>query len=118
MVVHHVSDPPSGPPILMAARLDGGVMNRRDIARAVSNKTEIPFETVDRVLQATSEIHDLALCAGERVTWRGFGSWRPIEQKATIKTLPKTLEKIEVPARRAVRFEPAQRLLDHLNGKR
>jgi nucleoid DNA-binding protein len=111
------SDVPSPWPISLPDGYDGGSMNRRDIAKAVSNTTDVPFETVDQVLAATVKVIDLALRAGERVAWRGLGTWKPIQLKAMVKALPASKGKVLVPARRSVRFEPAQKLLDDLNGK-
>lgn len=61
-------------------------------------------------------IHELA--KGNRLEFRDFGVFETRISRARAAQNPKTLEKVEVPAKRRVVFKPGRLMRDGLNGNR
>ena len=53
-----------------------------------------------------------AVSKDARVTLRGFGGFNPVQRRARVTRNPRTGEKIDVPAYRAVVFRPSKELRD------
>ena len=56
-----------------------------------------------------------ALKRGDRVEFRGFGTWNTHIQKARISRNPKTGEKILTPQKKTIHFKMAKELFNKLN---
>ena len=56
-----------------------------------------------------------SLKRGERVEFRGFGTWTTHTQKARISRNPKTGEKVHTPQKKTIYFKMAKELFNKLN---
>ena len=91
-------------------------MGRTELVRRVAAKTSKPQSEVDLVVKMTlGEIQE-ALRSGEAIALPGFGTFRVADQPARTGRNPKTGAPIEIPARKAVKFKPAQALKEAVNG--
>lgn len=59
------------------------------------------LDVIDRFLSAMTT----AVLKGDRIEFRDFGVFEPVTRKARIAQNPKTLEKVQVPERRSLRFK-------------
>jgi len=69
-----------------------------------------------RALNAVGRVIFDALARGEGVRWSGLGSFTVRKRKPRTGRNPQTGEKLQIPARRVVRFSPAKALKERLNG--
>ena len=90
--------------------------NRRTLTKleiAVNVTKLFPFVSQPQALaivdQTLNEIR-LALQAGGRVELRNFGVFETVQRNARRAMNPKTLERVDVPPRLAVRFRPGRLL--------
>jgi DNA-binding protein HU-beta len=87
-------------------------LNKADLIKSIAEKTGIPqakaSEAVSSVLVAIQE----CLVSGGTATFIGFGKFETLARVARIGRNPKTGEKIQIPARRVVRFSPGKALKD------
>ena len=56
-----------------------------------------------------------SLKKGERVEFRGFGTWSTHIQKARISRNPKTGEKVNTPEKKTIHFKMGKELFDRIN---
>lgn len=85
------------------------------IRRVAQNSGKSNKETADLVNNTLDAIRD-ALKAGEEVRLVGFGSFAVKTTKARTGVNPQTRAKIQVPAKRRVRFSPGKELDEAVAG--
>ena len=56
-----------------------------------------------------------ALHRGENIEIRGFGSYKIVNRKARIGRNPKNSEKVQIPAKRAIKWKMSKNLFKRLN---
>ncbi len=56
-----------------------------------------------------------ALCRGENLEIRGFGTYKIIKRKARLGRNPKTSQSVQVPAKKAVKWKMSKILYNRLN---
>lgn len=71
-------------------------------------------EAVDGTLAAIKD----SVCAGEAVTFVGFGSFKMVERTAREGRNPRTGKKLKIPAKKAVRFTAGKAFKESLNVKK
>lgn len=89
-------------------------MNKSELVEAVASKTGMTQEESRAAVNAFIDAAMGALTNGEEVTLVGFGSFKIGERKARQGINPQTREKIDIPARRTVRFKAGSKLDDLL----
>lgn len=86
-------------------------MTRTDLIRSVADRHGLSRSAatvaVDAVLDGLVE----ALCAGQRVEIRGFGTWRARHYPGYIGRNPRTGERVHVPPKVLPVFRPGRALL-------
>jgi DNA-binding protein HU-beta len=93
-------------------------VNKAHLVRAVATGLGIPpnnpvaSEAVDAVLDAIVR----AVVAGERVTVTGFGTLEAVDVPAREMRNPQTGGRMQVPARRRVRFRPGAQFAAYVQG--
>ena len=92
-------------------------MTKAELLNAVSAKVEgstkkQTTEFVDAVFAALSE----AICAGERISYPGFGTFTVKQRAARDGRNPRTNEPIKIAASKTVNFKAAPKLKDAVNG--
>lgn len=86
------------------------IMNRTDLVNEISAKVSINKSTAKAALDATLDAIAQALANDDKVSLLGFGTFNVITKDARIGINPRTKEKIEIPARKVVKFKAAANL--------
>lgn len=82
-------------------------MNRTDLVNEIAAKAGINKASAKAALDATLESIAQALANEDKVALLGFGSFSVVQKEARTGINPRTKEKIEIPARKVVKFKPA-----------
>ncbi|MCM1319558.1 MAG: HU family DNA-binding protein [Muribaculaceae bacterium] len=85
-------------------------MNRTDLINEIAAKAGISKTNAKAALDATLESIAQALANEDKVSLIGFGTFSVITKEARTGINPRTKEKIEIPARKAVKFKPSTEL--------
>lgn len=91
-------------------------INKKDLINGIADKTDgISKKDIEAVLNAFMESVTGFVKKGDKVSLVGFGSFQPVQRKATEKMNPKTGAKIKVPAKKVMKFKTSSSLNDSLN---
>ena len=90
-------------------------MNKGDLITSVARATGLTKRNVKKVLNATFQSMTDFLKKGESVRWLGWGTFATAERKAITGINPRTGEKIQIPAKRVVRFSSGKALKEAVN---
>lgn len=85
-------------------------MNKRELVENIAAKTGLSRAASRRLLDAVTSGISQALAGGQKVSLKGFGSWKTQTRTARPGRNPRSGEKLLLPATRAVRFRPGIRL--------
>lgn len=88
-------------------------MNKTELINAIAEKANLTKVDAKAALDACLEAVGEALVKNDKVTLIGFGTFSVAEKGARTGINPKTKAKIEIPARKAVKFKAGA----ELNGK-
>lgn len=80
-------------------------MNKTELINAVAEKANLSKAQAKAALDATLNTISEALLKEDRVALIGFGTFSVAEKPARTGINPRTKEKIEIPARKAVKFK-------------
>ncbi len=85
-------------------------MNKADIIQAITKEVGITNKEANSAVDALVDAIKKALKKGDHVSLVGFGSWE-VKKRAKRKGVnPQTGEKITIPARKVVKFNPGKDL--------
>lgn len=87
-----------------------------DIIRAVAEKVGLTLPQAKQAVETMISSITAALVAGDKVQIKGLMTLKPVDKAARVGRNPRTGEAVEIPAKRAVKFQPGKALLDRLNG--
>jgi DNA-binding protein HU-beta len=79
---------------------------------AVAKKAEVSKVVAEKVVVAALETVTESLASGENVQFVGFGTFEVKQRGAREGINPKTKEKIQIPAKKAVSFKVGKKLKD------
>jgi integration host factor subunit beta len=85
------------------------------IDRIAEKMSQAPRREVEAIVNAVFDSMLEALCRGERIEIRGFGSFAVKVRAPREGRNPKTGQKVSVPVRRALSFTGGKELRDRLN---
>jgi DNA-binding protein HU-beta len=85
-------------------------VKREAIAQQIGDKFDLPKKKVVEILNYFVELTTQYLKQGKQVKLPGFGTFKVRERKARTAINPKTGEKVEVPAKKVVKFTAAKDL--------
>src|SRR5512141_2669698 len=85
------------------------------IDRIAEKSPQVPRREVEAIVNAVFDSMIEALCRGERIEIRGFGSFAVKMRAPREGRNPKTGQKVAVPIRRALSFTVGKELRDRLN---
>ncbi|MCM1005927.1 MAG: HU family DNA-binding protein [Prevotella sp.] len=85
-------------------------MNRTDLVNEIAAKANLSKVSAKAALDATLESIAQALVNEDKVALIGFGTFSVVEKEARTGINPRTKEKIQIPARKVVKFKPADGL--------
>ena len=85
-------------------------MNKTELINAIAEKANLTKVDAKAALDACLEAVGEALVKNDKVTLLGFGTFSVAEKGARTGINPKTKAKIEIPARKAVKFKAGAEL--------
>lgn len=80
-------------------------MNKADLVNKIAEKANLKKIEARIALEALIETITQAVSKGEKVSLLGFGSFKVVEKKARMGVNPTSHEKIEIPAKKVVKFQ-------------
>jgi integration host factor subunit beta len=90
-------------------------LTRKDFIDQIADDVKIKPSTVKTVIHCFLDEIVSELAKGNRMEFRDFGVFEVREQAARIARNPKTLERIEVPAKRRVKFKMGRIMREGMN---
>ena len=87
-------------------------MNKTELVNAVAEKAGLTKAQAKKALDATFCTIGCALAKNDKVAILGFGTFSVAEKGARTGINPRTKEKIEIKARKAVKFKAGAELTD------
>jgi DNA-binding protein HU-beta len=87
-------------------------MNKTELINAISASAELSKADAKKALDATIEAITNALKEGDKVALLGFGTFAVTERPARTGINPTTKEKIEIAAKKVVKFKAGAELAD------
>ncbi len=91
-------------------------IRKQELIDRIAGKTESKRMTVKAVIQQFLDEIIAELAQGNRLEFRDFGVFEPRIREARTAQNPKTLEKVQVPAKRSVKFKMGRLMRERLNG--
>ena len=89
-------------------------VTKKELIDRISERTQAKRVSVKRIIQAfLNEIID-ELCRNNRLEFRDFGVFETKIRVSRIAQNPKTLERVEVPAKRTVKFKMGRLMKENL----
>lgn len=92
-------------------------ITKKDFVDRIAERTQCKHLTVKAVVQQFLDGIVFELAKGNRLEFRDFGVFEVIEQAARTAQNPKTLEPVEVPAKRRVKFKMGRTMREGMKGK-
>ncbi len=87
-------------------------MNKTDLVNAIAENAKLTKVDAKAALDATINAITAALAKEDKVALIGFGTFSITEKSARTGLNPRTKEKIQIPARKAVKFKAGAELVD------
>ncbi len=92
-------------------------MNKTELTTQIAEEAGVTKADAKKMIDAFITVTKNALRAGEDVTLIGFGSFKVAERKSRVGMNPRTHEKIQIPARRVLKFKPGAELESAVTGE-
>ena len=92
-------------------------MNKKELARNLAKKFELPINKTDSIISATLETVTKTLSKGEDAAFVGFGTFSVKKRAARTGRNPQTGKTIKISARKVVRFSVSKALKNAVNKK-
>jgi len=90
---------------------------KKELVDRITKKTQCKNITVKEIVQQFLEEITAELTKDNRIEFRDFGVFEVKEQAARTAQNPKTLQKIQVPAKRTAKFKMGRIMREKLNTK-
>lgn len=87
---------------------------KKDIVKRVAKKLDLEEAYVYSIIQSGMDEMINCLASGERLEFRNFGIFDLRHRNPRIAHNPKTLQKLHVPEKYAVKFKPGKNLKDRV----
>ena len=91
-------------------------ITKKELIDRIAEKTGSKRVAVKTVVQQFLDEIIAELAQGKRLEFRDFGVFEPRVREARTAQNPKTLEKVQVPAKRSVKFKMGRLMRERLNG--
>ena len=92
-------------------------ITKKELIDSIAEKTGITQSRIKPIVQRFLDEITAELAKGNRLEFRDFGIFEAKEQAARAAHNPKTLERIEVPAKRKVKFKVGRIMREGMNAK-
>jgi len=90
-------------------------ISKKDLVDLIAEITQSKQVTVKTVVQHLLDEITTELAQNNRLEFRDFGVFEPRARKARTAQNPKTLEKVQVPAKRKVKFKMGRMMRERLS---
>jgi integration host factor subunit beta len=90
-------------------------VTKKELIDRISERTQAKRVSVKRVIQAFLDEITTELCQDNRLEFRDFGVFETRTRASRIAQNPKTLERVEVPAKRTVKFKMGRLMREKLS---
>jgi len=89
-------------------------VTKKELIDRIAERTQAKRVSVKRIIQAFLDEITAELCKNNRLEFRDFGVFETRTRVARIAQNPKTLERVEVPAKRTVKFKMGRLMRENL----
>jgi len=89
-------------------------ITKKELIDRIAERTQAKRVVVKRVIQTFLDEVIAELCKNNRLEFRDFGVFETRTRVARIAQNPKTLERVEVPAKRTVKFKMGRLMKENL----
>ena len=93
-------------------------ITKKELVNRIADRTSVTKVVAKDIIQSFLDSIIEELAAGNRLEFRDFGVFEVREQAARRAQNPKTMEPVEVPARRRVKFKMGRLMREGMNEKR
>lgn len=93
-------------------------MNKKELVNSVSETTGVSKSDTRKTLEAIIEAVSAEMQKNEKVIILGFGTFSVKDKAARMSIHPQTMQPLELPAKKVVRFKPSQYLNNLLAQKK
>lgn len=90
-------------------------MNKNDFVNLMTGKTKMSKTQIQEMTNALILVITESMIKGENISFLGFGSFLPVQQKERLARNPKTGEPVTIKARSTVKFKPGKNLIEQMN---
>lgn len=91
-------------------------ITKKELIDRIAEATQAKRVTVKRIVQSFLDEITTELCRGNRLEFRDFGVFETRTRAARTAQNPKTLERVDVPAKRTVKFKMGRQMKQTLSG--
>jgi DNA-binding protein HU-beta len=81
-------------------------MNKNELISAIAENAGLTKVDAKKALDGFISVTTDALKKGEKIALIGFGTFDVVERQARVGLNPKTKEKIQIPAKKVIKFKP------------
>lgn len=92
-------------------------MTKKELADRIADRTQTTHSTAKAIIQCFLDQIVAELAKGNRLEFRDFGVFEPRHRAPRTAQNPKTLERVQVPAKRAVRFKMGRLMKQKLDSQ-
>jgi nucleoid DNA-binding protein len=89
-------------------------VTKKELIDRIAERTQAKRVSVKHIVQAFLDEITSELCKGNRLEFRDFGVFETRTRAARIAQNPKTLERVEVPVKRTVKFKMGRQMRENL----
>ena len=90
-------------------------ITKKELIDRIAEQTQAKRVSVKRIIQTFLDEITEELCQDNRLEFRDFGVFETRTRAARIAQNPKTLERVEVPAKRTVKFKMGRLMRERLS---
>ena len=92
-------------------------ITKKDLVDRIAERTQCKHVVVKTVVHEFLDEIISELAKGNRLEFRDFGVFEVRQRATRVAQNPKTLERLEVPAKRAVKFKMGRLMREEMNGQ-
>jgi len=92
-------------------------ITKKELVDIIAEKTDVNQSTIKTIVQQFLDEISLELAKSNRLEFRDFGIFEVKERAARMAQNPKTMEPVEVPAKRTVKFKMGRGMREGMNSK-
>ena len=93
-------------------------ITKKKLVKQIAEQTQAKHVVVKAIIQTFLDEIVVELAKDNRLEFRNFGVFETRMRAARVAQNPKTLEQVQVPAKRAVKFKMGRLMKQKLNGKK